>query len=262
MNVIVVVETFVTFIIAVTIHEAAHAAMAALLGDSTPVSEGRLSFSPRRQMAAVGTIVAIVYSVGLLGGIGWGKPVSIDARRLRAGPNFGMFLVALAGPAVNLVLGLAAAFGLRLLPGYYRLDVAASDCGVGIIPGAVAHVGLPLQACMSQVSQAQPGYLLRIDQFLFVFALTNFLIVLVNLIPLHPLDGYKILYALLPAEPAISLRRYEGYMEFALLVLFFVLPVVLSLFSIPFSPAGYLLLGARHIVENIASNVGVFFAWL
>jgi len=259
MNVIVVVETFVTFIMAVTIHEAAHAAMAALLGDSTPVSEGRLSFSPRRQMAAVGTIVAIVYSVGLLGGIGWGKPVSIDARRLRAGPNFGMFLVALAGPAVNLVLGLAAAFGLRLLPGYSRLGLAASDCGIGFLPGAVAHVGLPLQVCMSQ---AQPGYLLRIDQFLFIFALTNFLIVLVNLIPLHPLDGYKILYALLPAEPAISLRRYEGYMEFALLVLFFVLPVVLSLFGFAFSPAGYLLLGARHIAENIASNVNVFFVWL
>jgi Zn-dependent protease len=207
-------------------------------------------------MAAVGTVVAIVYSVGLLGGIGWGKPVSIDARRLRVGPNFGMFLVALAGPAVNLLFGLAAAFGLRLLPGYHRLDVAAADCGVGI---TVSHVGLPLQACMSH---AQPGYLLRIDQFLFVFALTNFLLVLVNLIPLHPLDGYKILYALLPAEPAISLRRYESYMEFALLVLFFVVPVVLGLFSIPFSPAFFLWQGGLRIAENIASNVGVFFAFL
>jgi Zn-dependent protease len=254
MNVILIVETFVTFVIAVTIHETAHAAMAALLGDSTPVSEGRLSFVPQRQMSAVGTIVAIVYSFGLFAGLGWGRPVSVDARRLRVGPNFGTFLVALAGPVVNLVLGLGAAFGLRMLPGYHTVGLIASNCGPG-----VDQVGFPLQECLSR---AQPAYLLRIEQFLFVFALTNIILALVNLIPLHPLDGYKVLYALLPAEPAISLRRYEPYMEVFLLVVFFVVPYVLLFLGIPFSPAAYVRDWALHILANIAGNIGLFFAAL
>ena len=254
MNVIVIVETFVTFVIAVTMHEAAHASMAALLGDSTPVSEGRLSFAPPRQMAAVGTIVAIVYSFGLFAGLGWGRPVSIDARRLRVGPNFGTFLVAIAGPVANLILGLGAAYGLRLMPGYRAVGLLALNCAPG-----TDLVGFPLQDCLSH---AQPAYLLRIEQFLFVFALTNIILALVNIIPLHPLDGYKVLYALLPAEPAISLRRYEPYMEVFLLVLFFVVPYILLFLAIPFSPAAYFRDGALHILDNVAHNIGMFFAYL
>jgi len=257
MNVILIVETFVTFVIAVTIHEAAHAAAAALLGDSTPVSEGRLTVVPRRQMAAVGTVVAIVFSVYSLGlpvGVGWGRPVNVDARRLRAGPNFGTFLVALAGPLVNLLLGLGAAFGLRLLPGYHSLSPVTQDCSPGL-----SLIGIPLQHCLSQ---AQPGYLLRIEQLLFAFALTNIVLALLNLIPLHPLDGYKILYALLPAEPAISLRRWEPYMEFGLLVLFFVVPVILGFLSIPFNPAAFVVSGALRILNSIAGNIYDFFPWL
>ncbi|HKB49069.1 MAG TPA: site-2 protease family protein, partial [Ktedonobacterales bacterium] len=64
----------------------------------------------------------------------------------------------------------------------------------------------------------------RIEQFLFAFAVTNIVLALVNLIPLHPLDGYRVLFALLPNESAIAYRSYESYMEFSLLVLFFVLP--------------------------------------
>jgi Zn-dependent protease len=257
MNVILIVETFVTFVIAVTIHEAAHAGAAALLGDSTPVSEGRLSFAPGRQMAAVGTVVAIVFSVYSLGfpvGFGWGRPVNVDARRLRAGPNFGTFLVALAGPLTNLLLGLAAAVGLRMLPGYNSLSPVAELCDPG-----VSLIGLPLQTCLSH---AQPGYLLRIEQLLFAFALTNIVLALLNLIPLHPLDGYKMLYALLPAEPAISLRRWEPYMEFGLLVLFFVVPIIFGFLSIPFNPAEFVVSGALRILGNIADNIARFFAWL
>ncbi len=254
MNVVLIIETFLTFVIAVTIHEVSHAAMAALLGDSTPVSEGRLSFIPRRQMAAVGTVVAIVYSFGIPAGIGWGKPVTVDARRLRAGPNFGTFLIAVAGPVVNLILGLGAAFGLRMMPGYAAVGQVAANCDPG-----VSQVGIALQTCLSH---AQPGYLVRIEQFLFAFALTNIVLALVNLIPLHPLDGYKIVYALLPAEPAISLRRYEPYMEFGVLVLFFVVPILFGFLGIPFSPPLFLVNGALHILNAIAGNIGSFFAWL
>ena len=100
-NAIVIVETFLAFVVAVTIHEAAHAGMAALLGDSSPLASGRLSLSPRRQMATIGTIAAIVFAFDYFGGLGWGRPVDVDARRLRVGPNFGLILVSLASPVVQ-----------------------------------------------------------------------------------------------------------------------------------------------------------------
>src|SRR4051812_44811892 len=116
------IETFVAFILAIGLHEAAHAGMAALLGDSTPLSKGRLSLNPMRQMSAIGTIVAIVHCVVFPpAGLGWGKPVDVDARRLRVGPNFGLILVALAGPLFNLALGLGVAFLVTLIPGYNHL---------------------------------------------------------------------------------------------------------------------------------------------
>lgn len=247
-NVILIVETFIAFVIAITLHEAAHAGMATLLGDAMPSSEGRLTISPRRQMAGIGTIVAIVSCVGgFPGGLGWGKPVDIDARRLRVGPNVGSILVALAGPLMNAILGVAVSFGLLLIPGFQRLGLAALRCGNSTFGGA-------LQGCLSQ---AQPWYLLRLEQFLVAFAATNILIALLNIIPLHPLDGYRVLYALLPTRQALSFRKFEPYMELTLLVIFFVIPWILSfvhLFS--FDPSGLLISAANGIVGNIVGPFG------
>jgi len=252
-NVILIVETFVTFVLAITLHEAAHAFVAALLGDASPISEGRLSLVPRRQMATVGTIVAIVSAVQPFpSGLGWGRPVRIDARRMRTGPNFGTVLVALGGPAVNLVLGLGIAAGLRFIPGYERLGPHAESCSFG-------NVGLGLQTCLSA---AQPAWVQRIEQFLFAFAVTNIVLALVNLIPLHPLDGYRVLFALLPNESAIAYRSYEPYMEFSLLVLFFVLPYILALVHIGFSPTFWLFDLANQIASNFASFVAAFYLYL
>lgn len=243
-NVILVVETFVTFILAITIHEATHAAMARALGDSTPVAEGRVALAPRRQMAAVGTIVGLVTSFSY-GGLGWGRPVRYDSTRMRVGPNLGIFLVALSAPVVNFVIGLGVAALLTLFPGYSALGARADIC-------SGAGVGAHLQSCLGT---AQPAYLLRIEQFLFIFAVTNILLALINLIPLHPLDGYKMLFAILPDQPAVSYRRYEGYMEFGLLVLFFALPYVLRYLSIGFSPSAYFITWANNIASHFAGNV-------
>jgi Zn-dependent protease len=251
-NVILIVETFVTFVLAITLHEAAHAFTAALLGDASPISEGRLSVVPRRQMATVGTIVAIVSAVQPFpSGLGWGRPVRIDARRMRTGPNFGTILVALAGPAVNLVLGLGIAAGLRFIPGYAQLATRAGSCS--------DTFGLGLQTCLSG---AQPAWVQRIEQFLFAFAVTNIVLALVNLIPLHPLDGYRVLFALLPNESAIAYRSYESYMEFSLLVLFFVLPYILALVHIGFSPTFLLFELANQIAGNFASFIATFYLYL
>jgi Zn-dependent protease len=245
MNVILIVETFIAFVIAVTIHEAVQAAVASLLGDMKPAQEGRLSLVPSRQMAAIGTIVAIVSSVGSLavppGGLGWGKPVDPDARRMRTGPNAGLLLVAVSGIAANAVLGVALAIAVHALPGFAAASALSDRC-VAFGGGAAT------QTCLES---AQSVGLLRFEQFLLALAVTNVLLAILNLIPLHPLDGYKILYALLPTRQALSVRSFEPYMEFTLLVIFFVIPYILAFLRIPFNPKGGLIYLANALVSGI-----------
>lgn len=252
-NAIVIVEAFLAFIVAVTIHEAAHAGTAALLGDSGPVASGRLSLSPRRQMATIGTIVAVVFAFGsggvTSGGLGWGRPVDVDARRLRVGPNFGLILVALAGPAVNALVGVGILFGLHAIPGFGSLYTAYPRCG--------AFGGQLLQQCLASTQSAP---VLRVEQFLFAVAIANLALALVNLIPLHPLDGYKVVFALLPTNPALRWRSYEPYMELMLLVIFFVIPVILSMARIPLTPPGlFFIEAASNIAGSIAGPLSSLF---
>lgn len=233
MNVIVIVETFIAFVIAVTLHEASHAAMAALLGDGTPGSAGRLSLNPRRQMAGIGAIVAIALCFGIpLGGqpvgLGWGKPVDVDTRRMRVGPDLGVFLVALTGPVFSLIMGLLFSILLHFVPGYNALTIFTYRC--------LGGSGSLLQTCLSH---AQPIWELRLEQFIFLLAATNILFALLNVIPLYPLDGYHILFALLPNDPAVRFRNAQGYMEFGLLILFFLIPYLLQVVGLEFLNPGY-----------------------
>lgn len=240
-NVLVIAEAFVAFVFAITLHEAAHALMATLLGDHSAVSRGRLSLVPQRQMAPLGTIVALVLSFSLYAGFGWGRPIDIDARRMRVGANLGTILVAIAGPVANAIIGVAVLLGLGALPGSNALYGAEVECQ--------RYAGQLLQSCLSG---AQPVYALRIEQFVFVFALTNIVIALLNILPLHPLDGYHILFALLPDGPAIRYRGWMPYMETLLLVLFFVVPILFSLFGVGgVSPAGWI----AQIAFNVSNSL-------
>lgn len=258
LNVIVVIETFVAFIIAVVIHEAAHAGVAALLGDSTLASRRRLTLNPRRQLSAIGVIVAIAQSFNLYAGLGWGKTLEVDARRLRVGPNLGTILVALAGPAVNAILGIGIAFGLNAIPGYDAIGNATNSCaGSGAAPQ-----GLFLQNCLSNLT-TQSAVELRLEQFALIFAVTNILIAILNLVPLHPLDGYHILFALLPNSQAISYRNAAPYMELILLVLLFVVPYLAQLIRLPFlDPAQWLLVAAQSIAASFTGNSILFYPLL
>jgi Zn-dependent protease len=228
MNVILMVETFVAFILAVTIHGAVQARVATVLGDNTSRLRGRLSLFPQQHLSAIGVIAGIVFSVGSVGaGIGWGKPLEIDARKLRIGPNIGTIVVALSGLVFNALLGIAILFAFNLLPNLTTYAHQANACVNGGLFGSA------LQGCV----QGVPGWALRIEQFLFVFALTNIAVAILNIIPLYPLDGYHILFALLPARPAIGWRNFAPWGELLLLVIFFVIPVILQFLNISFSPA-------------------------
>lgn len=244
-NVIQIVETFIAFVLALVLHEYAHASMAALLGDGAPASRARLTLAPRRHMAAIGTISAIVFAVSGIG-LGWGKPLESDARRLRVGANVGLILVALAGPLLNLILGVGITLGLRYVPDYQQLNVASLKCG---------GFGSELQTCLSVISN-QSAAVLRVEQFLFIFAITNILLAIFNLVPLHPLDGYHILFALLPNGQAITYRNWAPYMEMILLAIFFVLPVLFQTAHIPFPQLGAIFYSlAGSIADSVSGGV-------
>ncbi len=88
----------IILILAISVHEFAHALAADWLGDPTPRSQGRLTLDPRKHLDAFGSIMF------LIAGFGWGKPVYTDPRNFRGDPRTGMAVVAAAGPMSNLLL--------------------------------------------------------------------------------------------------------------------------------------------------------------
>ena len=178
----------VTFIIAITVHEFMHAWTAWMLGDDTARLLGRISLNPVVHFDPVGALMFVLIALGFPG-IAWGRPVPVNDFRLRPAGRFGrqgsMALVAFAGPLSNVVLGALAAGILRF----------ASYTG--------ARLG-------------------EVEQFLWIFMLVNFSLAAFNMIPLPPLDGSRILSALLPPfwRPVLApLERY-GVPILILLLLF------------------------------------------
>ncbi len=240
-NVILSLMIILAFLIAIPLHELGHALMASLLGDSTPRSEGRQSLSLRSHIDPVGMLLCIILAfqpVVFLGsisggillsgpvGLGWGQPVKPDPWKMRVGPNTGVFLVALAGLLFSLIIGLLAAVVLYFL--------------------------LPLHQMLTN------PFLLRLMQFLVAFAGVNISLAIFNIIPLHPLDGYQMLYAILPSRQAIQFAKSAPYGPFIILAIFFLLPFLgqiaglqnFPLFNIPH----YILLGALNIISLITGH--------
>jgi Zn-dependent protease len=171
---------------AITLHEVAHGWMASKLGDNTAKAQGRLSLNPLRHIDPVGTLLVPGLLLALGGFIfGWAKPVPVNWERLRH-PRRDMALVALAGPLANL----AMAFGWGLL---LRLAIA--------LPDGLAYVSVPL-AWMGKAGIA-----------------INVVLMLLNLLPIPPLDGSRVLSSLLPVRAAIQYGRIEPYGFWILLIL-------------------------------------------
>ena len=165
----------------ITLHEAAHGYVARLFGDPTAYLAGRISVNPVRHIDPIGTIVVplvLLFSSKLLGGggllFGWAKPVPVDWGRLR-NPKRDMLWVALAGPASNLVMAVIWALGLRLL----------------------AESGATQDNFWVQMTIAG----IQI----------NLVLMALNLFPLPPLDGGRIVFSLLPGRMAWQYSRIEPY---------------------------------------------------
>ncbi len=188
----------VSFLGAIVLHEWSHAQMASWLGDATPRLEGRLRLRLNSHIDPVGLLVCIVLAfapAAAVGGLGWGRPVKPDPWKLRFGPNTGVLIVACTGLIFSLLLGLLTMVVVRLL-----LPVLGQNV-VGV----------------------------RLLQLLTVFAVVNISLFLLNLIPLYPLDGYQILYTLLPSRQAVSFARSATYGPFILVIVFFFLPFLAQL---------------------------------
>jgi Zn-dependent protease len=108
-----IVAFLLSLLIAIDVHEFAHAWMANELGDPTARYQGRLSLNPLVHLDPMGTVM-MIFSVFYGFGIGWGKPVPVNPVYLRKGPRVGLGLVSAAGPLSNLVLAAIVAVPIRL----------------------------------------------------------------------------------------------------------------------------------------------------
>jgi Zn-dependent protease len=193
----------VVLLIAFTIHELAHAVAADYLGDRTPRSQGRISLNPIVHLDPLGTIMLLVT------GFGWAKPVMVNPYQMRGNPRTSMGIVAAAGPISNIVMAVAAAVPMQLF-----MDPVTR--GGGIIP--------------------TPSFLL--GQFVFI----NLILAFFNLFPVPPLDGSRILAAILPPNLAYRVIELERYGFLLLLGIIFLLPMLgLDVLGIVvFQPSAYL----------------------
>ena len=127
MNIIRLIATLFSLLMAIDIHECAHAWAADRLGDPTARYQGRISLNPIVHLDPMGTLLMVLSAISGFG-IGWGKPVPVNPYRLRYGPRLGMGLVAASGPLSNLLLASVVAVPLRLglpLPGFLSLLLTA-----------------------------------------------------------------------------------------------------------------------------------------
>lgn len=166
-------------LIALSLHEFAHGLASYSLGDPTPKADGRLSLNPFHHMDLWGTLLLLFF------GFGWAKPVSVDPRYYE-NPKADMAKVSLAGPLMNFFVAFVALF----------------------LMGIMEKFGVPVNAVNNYI------YTL-----LYHIAIIDIGLGLFNLIPIPPLDGSKVLLAVLPEKYYFSYMRFEQFGMIFLLLL-------------------------------------------
>lgn len=171
----------------VVVHESAHGLAAAALGDDTARKAGRLTLNPVKHLDPVGSVILPAMMFFLRGPMfGYAKPVPVNPAKLRGKDRWGFALVALAGPASNLVMAFVAAF---VLARAFGIELASALIN---IRGTLEFAG--------------------VTRFLLLAAFSwNMLLAAFNLIPIPPLDGSRLLRIVLSADGRRTLDRIEPY---------------------------------------------------
>jgi len=173
----------IPLIFAITLHEAAHAYMARKYGDNTAQLMGRLTLNPLPHIDPIGTLLFPLIGIVMGGFIfGWAKPVPINYSRLH-NPKRDLFWVAIAGPISNFAMALIWALLLKVSLNFN------------------SYFGTPLNL------MAQAGITINIS------------LMLLNLLPILPLDGGRILFSLLPNKQATQYAKIEPYGMWILILL-------------------------------------------
>ncbi|WFU29944.1 site-2 protease family protein [Bradyrhizobium brasilense] len=178
-------------VIAITFHEAAHGFVAHRLGDDTAWQLGRVSFNPLKHIDPFGTLIlpAVLLFAHSPFLFGYAKPVPVNFRKLNH-PKLDMVWVALAGPATNIILAIAAALAFHALP------------------------LVPADAAKWTADNLKNAFLI------------NIVLAIFNMMPIPPLDGGRVAVGLLPRPLAIPLARLEPYGMLILIGLLILLPVI------------------------------------
>ena len=204
-----------------SIHEYAHGWVAYKLGDSTAKDAGRLTLNPLAHLDPIGTLMM------LTGLIGWAKPVPVNPLRFDRKHTMkkGMMLTALAGPVSNLILSALAFFFLNL----YILILVWTG---------VFYFNPELGIMFEPRFFDSYGPLNLIYLFLWIFAYRNIFLAIFNMLPVPPLDGFKVIGAALPNRTYYRVISYERYIGIAFIVLVFTfrseLSTVLNTLATPF----------------------------
>ena len=173
-----IVVWFLPVVFAITVHEAAHGWMAKQFGDTTADREGRLTLNPLKHIDWLGTIIIpgllLLTFTGFI--FGWAKPVPVDARYFK-NPRRAMAFVALAGPLSNLLMAIAWALLARLGVALYDYEFIAMP----LIYTGVAGISI------------------------------NLVLALINLLPIPPLDGSRVLSGMLPDYWAWQFNKLERF---------------------------------------------------
>jgi Zn-dependent protease len=205
-----VIAWSIPILFGITVHEVAHGWVANSLGDSTARLQGRLTLNPIRHIDPVGTILVPALMVMLTGFIfGWAKPVPVNWQRL-GHPRRDMALVAAAGPLANLVMMLIWAIIAKLV----------------FVAGIDASLVAPFILTMVKVG-----------------IIINIILMVLNLLPLLPLDGGRVMTSLLPPDLAEKYARLEPY---GLIIL-----VVLLVTGVLVRIIGPIIFGLEHLIYQL-----------